>query len=332
MPIKGLTDRAASFPKLGTIRKGAPKAGNRPGQDLDYFRFDTDNADLEGVFLQAYGQQPREVNVFLPYKTTEQNFSSWMEEWAASSLVRRCDGESQMIWLNDDKRTYSKGHKTCLGCEGKTGCKPSGRLSVVIPELKRLGYVEVQTHSKWDIMGLTENLVAIEQATGDLRGIPFKLCRCLRSISTPRDNGRARADKWLLSLEVAPQWSSKVLEALENRADRILMEPTSRALSQALETIDVNHVNEAPESDSAALIEQTNVELKRLNWTPTQGRDYLIQTYGKRSRQLLTDEKLQDFLNRLQAMPSEEDEQIIANEVGVPVECEQEYEVKKVSH
>jgi hypothetical protein len=185
MPIKGLTDRTASFPKLGTIRKGAPKTENKPGQDLDYFRFDTDNADLEGAFLQVYDQQPRELNVFLPYKTTEQNFSSWMEEWARASLLRRCDGEAQTIWLNDDKKTYSKGRKACLNCdETKSGCKPSGRLHVVIPELKRLGYVEVQTHSKWDIMGITENLVAIEQATGDLRGIPFKLCRRQRSIST----------------------------------------------------------------------------------------------------------------------------------------------------
>jgi hypothetical protein len=303
MPIKGLTDRTASFPKLGTIRKGAPKTGNRPGQDLDYFRFDSADAELEKAFLEIYDQQPREINVFLPYKTTEQNFSSWMEEWAASSLLRRCDGENQVIWLNDDKRTYGKGRKACLGCDGKTGCKPSGRLFVVIPELKRLGYVEVQTHSKWDIMGLTENLVAIEQATGDLRGIPFKLCRRLRNISTPRDNGRARADKWLLALEVAPQWSSKVLEALESRANRVLMEPTATMASpQATETIEVVSVDEPIRP---SLIDQTNEELMRLGWSNIQGRDYLLQTYGKRSRQLLTDAELQDFLKRLQAMEPE---------------------------
>jgi hypothetical protein len=314
MPIKGLTDRTASFPKLGILRKGAPKTGNRPGQDLDYFRFDTADTELKTAFTEIYKEQPREINVFLPYKTTEQNFSSWMEEWAASSLLRRCDGENQVIWLDDNKRTYSKGRKACLGCDGKTGCKPSGRLSVVIPELKRLGYVEVQTHSKWDIMGLTENLVAIEQATGDLRGIPFKLCRRQRNISTPRDNGRARVDKWLLTLEVSPQWSSKVLEALESRANRVLMEPSSAmALPQAIETIDVVTVDEQGTSYED-LISQTNKELNRLCWTNQQGRDYLVQTYGKRSRQLLTDAELQDFLKRLQAMeverPEASDEQV----------------------
>ena len=316
MPIKGLTDRTASFPKLGTIRKGAPKTGNRPGQDLDYFRFDTNDTELSTAFTEVYKRQPREINVFLPYKTTEQNFSSWMEEWAASSLLRRCDGENQVIWLDENKRTYSKGRQACLGCDGKTGCKPSGRLSVVIPELKRLGYVEVQTHSKWDIMGLTENLVAIEQATGDLRGIPFKLCRRLRNISTPRDNGRARVDKWLLTLEVSPQWSSKVLEALESRANRVLMEPkATMALPQSVETIDVVTLDEQA-TDYQDLIAQTNTELKRLGWTNQQGQQYLVQTYQKRSRQLLTDEELLDFLNRLQAMETEESEDNAETEIN----------------
>lgn len=39
MPIKGLTDQGR-FPSIGQLRKGEPKpGGNRPGRDLDYFRF-----------------------------------------------------------------------------------------------------------------------------------------------------------------------------------------------------------------------------------------------------------------------------------------------------
>lgn len=299
MPIKGLSDRSATFPKLGTLRKGAPKETTRPGVDLSYFRFDTQDKELLSYFVSAYGAEPRVINAFLPFKTTEQNFQSWMEEWAKSSLVRRCDGEFQHIWLNEDKRSYSKGRKACLGCEDKTGCKPSGRLHIVIPELKRLGYVEVQTHSKWDIMGLTENLVAVEQATGDLRGIPFQLHRKMRSISTPRDNGRARADKWLLSIEVAPQWSSKIIEALSVRATTALMpQQQPIALPAATQTIEVGDVYES-------LIEQTTAELYRLGWDMEQGRDYLVQTYGKKSRQLLSENELVDFLKRLQAMEPE---------------------------
>ena len=59
--------------------------------------------------------------------------------------------------------------------------------------------------------------------------------------------------------------------------------------------------------DFSDIIARTNVELKRLGWTNQQGRDYLVQTYGKRSRQLLTDDELLDFLHHLESEPSPQD-------------------------
>lgn len=48
--------------------------------------------------------------------------------------------------------------------------------------------------------------------------------------------------------------------------------------------------------DLSDVIAQTDVELTRLGWTSAQGREYLENTYGKRSRQQLTDEELMSFL------------------------------------
>jgi len=57
MPIIGLTDRPASFPQIGILRKGAPsekkvnqqgKEYSSFGRDLKHFRFDTDDADAAG--------------------------------------------------------------------------------------------------------------------------------------------------------------------------------------------------------------------------------------------------------------------------------------------
>ena len=48
--------------------------------------------------------------------------------------------------------------------------------------------------------------------------------------------------------------------------------------------------------DLSDVIAQTDVELTRLGWTSVQGREYLERTYGKRSRQQLTDEELMSFL------------------------------------
>ncbi|NJM99390.1 MAG: hypothetical protein HC800_21645 [Phormidesmis sp. RL_2_1] len=48
--------------------------------------------------------------------------------------------------------------------------------------------------------------------------------------------------------------------------------------------------------DLSDVIAQTDVELARLGWTNEQGRTYLEQAYGKRSRQHLTDDELMSFL------------------------------------
>ncbi|MCC5667245.1 hypothetical protein LC653_26000 [Nostoc sp. CHAB 5784] len=51
----------------------------------------------------------------------------------------------------------------------------------------------------------------------------------------------------------------------------------------------------------AVLIAQSDTYLAQLNWTPEQGREYLQQKYGKRSRLQLTDREILDFIDYLQA-------------------------------
>ncbi|MBU7584854.1 MAG: hypothetical protein KAF91_18410 [Nostoc sp. TH1S01] len=55
--------------------------------------------------------------------------------------------------------------------------------------------------------------------------------------------------------------------------------------------------------DLSDVIAKTDVELQRLGWTPEQGREHLIKTYGKRGRTLLTEEELHSFLQYLQSQP-----------------------------
>ena len=56
--------------------------------------------------------------------------------------------------------------------------------------------------------------------------------------------------------------------------------------------------------DLSDIIAKTDAEMERLGWTPHQGREYLIQTYGKRGRTLLTEEELLDFLQHLESIPT----------------------------
>jgi hypothetical protein len=56
--------------------------------------------------------------------------------------------------------------------------------------------------------------------------------------------------------------------------------------------------------DLSDIIAHTDIELKRLGWTSAQGRRYLEQTYGKRSRQHLSDAELMEFLDYLKTQPA----------------------------
>ena len=52
------------------------------------------------------------------------------------------------------------------------------------------------------------------------------------------------------------------------------------------------------------LINQTGEEMQRLGWTELQGREHLWKFYGKRSRLLLTEDELDNFLLYLQLTDS----------------------------
>jgi len=107
-----------------------------------------------------------------------------------------------VIWRDQAGELHHE-PKPCPG-----GCKPTGRLKVIIPELRRLAYVVVHTTSRWDIVEITANLEALSRLTGNgINGIPLVLKRRPRMISTPGQDGkRARREKWLLSIEADPAW------------------------------------------------------------------------------------------------------------------------------
>lgn len=221
MPIAGLTDRQASFPEIGQIRKGAKKTdANKPGPDLDHFRFVADTQTMR-AFAESFGDKPQEIRFLSPFDTAAEVFEAWKEEYAAGGLKHRCDGQTCVTWLQPDGR-YSTTPKPCPG-----GCKQVGRLKIIIRELNRLGFVTVHTTSIWDILTIQQNLFAIELLRGSLRGIPLILKRIKRAISTPSGtNGqRARREKWLLSIEAAPEWVERQLTAMERAALPSISEP-----------------------------------------------------------------------------------------------------------
>jgi hypothetical protein len=216
-PIIGLTDEIQPrYPRLGKLRKGGerPASGNAPGADLDHFRFVSENEDIVGAFVDAYGETPRLINVYLPYASTADAFPTWAEIWGATGLVHRCDGRNMTIWQENGK--YLRGSKPCTGGHKENDYLRDavGRLDLVIPELVMagfVGYVTLETHGKHDILGILATLQAVsDEGRRDLRGIPFVLRRVQESVSTPgfgkQAGKRSRVDKWLVKLEPAASW------------------------------------------------------------------------------------------------------------------------------
>ena len=232
MPIKGLTDRGLSFPLIGKIRKGAPKTDNAPGKDLTYFRIETD-LDTEKKLRHPYGEQPRSLNVALAFPEIDRVWSAYEEAYTAGRMIARSDGECMLYWVTPgtgEVKVLNGEPETPRPQDGIVGyyiskrnekmpikLKPVGRLSVVIPELKRLAYFLVLTTSTYDILNISQQLRAVEEIarrTGrTIAGIPLILNRRPAMISVPSGaNGeRVRREKWLLNIEVHPAFVEGLL-------------------------------------------------------------------------------------------------------------------------
>ena len=228
MPIKGLTDRGLALPEIGQIRKGAKKEPTKPGADLTYFRIEFAEGEekTSAKFLAVYGSKPNAIRVILPFNEIERMWDAWKEAYTAGRLVARSDGEWIAYQLDNKGEIVvhswqdKDGNKVPYPKDGIAGYdyqnkpvkfKNSGRLKVIIPDLERAAYLTVMTTSTHDIGNISEQLAAFKELNGgQLAGIPFILRRRPKLISMPTSNTdptRVRRKKYLISIEVDPEWA-----------------------------------------------------------------------------------------------------------------------------
>jgi hypothetical protein len=101
----------------------------------------------------------------------------------------------------------------------------------------------------------------------------------------------------------APDYASEYIPE-----DNAYYTPSEYAPSEAV-TIPPQTTNTSPKSsapqiapepvDLSDAISKIDVEMERLSWTKVQGRDYLVRTFDKKSRQQLTNDELLQFLSHL---------------------------------
>lgn len=228
MPIKGLTDRGLALPEIGQIRKGAKKDpnANRPGADLTYFRIEFAEGEEKAaaLFTQVYGQKPNAIRVILPFNEIERMWDAWKEAYTAGRMVARSDGEyisyqldekGEVIvhnWMDKNGNKVAHPRDDIAGRDYKGNpvkFKNTGRLKVIVPELSRAAYLTVMTTSTHDIGNISDQLGAFKELNhGQLAGIPFILRRRAKLVSMPKPDGtRVRVKKFLISIEVDPEWA-----------------------------------------------------------------------------------------------------------------------------
>lgn len=203
----------------------------------------------------AFGDKPASIPVYLAYDDPDQAFDTSREEYVRGGLVHRCDGETCSIRLIDGKN-YSREPAPCPYANEtyvdskERPCQPIGKLRVIVPELRRIGVLELGTHSIHDIVSLSSNIslyaLLARQAGRPLSGIPFILARREREISTPSGtNGRARRKVSLVCLDIDPRWAVAQLASRE----RELAIETANAMLQlpAGVAIDATDPDDEPE-------------------------------------------------------------------------------------
>lgn len=123
---------------------------------------------------------------------------------------------------------------------------------------------------------------------------PSDLFSWYQEPQAPLENG--------MTSDVQTETSSNPLMSFSNVTPLV-----PRSYSQdtgAVAPVDAKTNIEAEPIDLSDAIARTTVELKRLGWSNQQGREYLKNTYNKRSRPELTDEELLEFLHYLESQPS----------------------------
>lgn len=238
MPITGLTKNSevgSGLPLIARLYKGSEKEERTSkdgkkyevvGKDLDHFRveFEPQFEHLRELWVDMYGPEPKGFDqVFMSYATVDEAFSSWKEEWTATTMMHRCDGEHQVMWYSQQAQAYSRAKEKCAATHVSSPCHCAniGRLNLLIPEFIEaagiLGYVLVTTKSINDILTVYRTLADIQRINGTLLGVPFTLGRAMQKISAPKTErngkvtGRINVNKSLFYLHVDPDFTRQTL-------------------------------------------------------------------------------------------------------------------------
>jgi hypothetical protein len=243
-PIAGLTDRSPSFKEIGRLRLGIPKseAAMSGPKEIGWFRADfrPDAQDALVEFMKVYGQQPTEIHFRLPFAEINRCWDANYEVYNKFGMLGMADGKRWMylrhnktgeLLVKDGVPTHAEGTKvnedgevylpfdpkvpvysytSKKGEEVKVYARPTGRLRILIPELKRAAYVQIITNSLYNCIHLSEQLAGVAEiaknAGMSLPQVPLTITRRKELISVTFNGHKQMQEHYLLNIEIDPLW------------------------------------------------------------------------------------------------------------------------------
>ena len=222
------TARSPRTQPIGKIFKGDRKTGNKPGANLDYFRFEAGKASherLTEIWEQYYGDKPTEINIFFKRNNIDKLIDDWFMEFGTGGLLKtRCDGETITEWRDERGKYYLYNPKPCRAPDNPKGCdkcRASALIKFGMPEFRYQGFsgnIELSTTSINDIVYLKAQLEEIttelSMVNTQLAYAPLILSRSPRTITKTTAQKQFRGEENLLHISLDPQFQQKLDRAI----------------------------------------------------------------------------------------------------------------------
>jgi hypothetical protein len=235
-----------AFPTVAQIRKGGQKRViQKNGRSIEAFGTDLEDKfrvvfapgaqEIMTAFMEVYGTlTPTRIRAMIPFQSV---WSTWYfanEAYASSCRVAQADDEhfislrdpltlAYTIRNGEPYRPYTPGEKISYQRDGKTyslTIKPNGRLRLFLPEIGRWVTFELRTNAYYDRVNIEQQLGALQAIAnvlnnGNAAGIPFNIYRRLGEVLWNKpDGGALRVKKWLVNIEIDPEWGAQALQKL----------------------------------------------------------------------------------------------------------------------
>lgn len=181
-----IIDMQKRLVEVGRIRMGRKSERGAP-QKLETFRFTSrDQARLAeigrlyGGTVAPWQERPGEHEIVTGASEVPilllpgQALSQWYELWTGGGCQRRCDGVTDVL---ADKPCQCPGdpeQRTAAAQKGKA-CKPTTRLSVMLPDIPGLGVWRLESHGYYAAVELAATAGMLEQATAHGQVFPARL-------------------------------------------------------------------------------------------------------------------------------------------------------------